>query len=92
MRNPMWRGHGGQLERREMGSLAQAESWHGGGERWGLWPAVGEPTTSDRGWPIRLLVCPGDTMLPVVNCFCSTCGGCWLALEHWGDGGHRQPC
>lgn len=53
MRNPMRRGHGGgQLERRERGSLAQAESWHGGSERWGLWPAVGEPTTSDRGWPM----------------------------------------
>ena len=35
--------------------MAQAESWRGDSERWGLWLAVGswcgEPTTSDWGWP-----------------------------------------
>lgn len=98
MRNPMRRGQGGQLERREMGSSARAESWHGGSERWGMWPALGGPPHQTGAGPCPFLICLRDTMLPMVNPTCvgvlvcsRAMGGCGSLTALSGPRGEGGP-
>lgn len=81
MRNPV-EGQRGPAGEKEMGSSARAESWHGGSERWGMWPALGSPPHQTGVGPCPFLIYLRDTMLPMVN---PTCVG---VLQSGGDVGH----